>query len=57
MKIVQQIWDKKKLEEVKEVLRCQSYRDLFLLEKGINTDLRISGLLKLYVNNVKESYI
>lgn len=54
MKFVQPIRDKKKLEEVKEVLRRQSYRDLFLFEMGINTGLRISDLLKLHVNDVKE---
>ncbi|KAA0776189.1 MULTISPECIES: tyrosine-type recombinase/integrase [Bacillus cereus group] len=53
MKFVQPIRDKKKLEEVKEVLRRQSYRDLFLFEMGINTALREK--INEYVNGMKET--
>lgn len=53
MKFVQPIRDKKKLEQLKEILKRQSYRDWFLFTMGINTGLRISDLLPLKVSDVK----
>lgn len=53
MEFVQPIRDKKKLEEIKVVLKKQSFRDWFLFMMGINTGLRISDLLPLKVEDVK----
>lgn len=53
MEFVQPIRDKRKLEEIKVVLKKQSLRDWFLFIMGINTGLRISDLLKLKVEDVR----
>jgi|SRR5690625_3047076 len=53
MKIVQPIRDKKKIGEVKQILKHESYRNYFLFVMGINTGLRISDLLPLQVQDVR----
>lgn len=53
MQYVQPIRDKKKIEEIKAVLKENGTRDLLLFSMGINTGLRISDLLKLRVIDVK----
>lgn len=53
MQYVQPIRDKKKIEEIKAVLKENGTRDLLLFSMGINTGLRISDLLKLKVIDVK----
>lgn len=53
MEFVQPIRSVKKLEEMKKVLRCRSERDWFLMVMGINVGLRISDLLPLKVNDVR----
>ena len=51
MKFVEPIRDRKKITQIKNLLRGQHrYRDLLLFVVGINTALRISDLLKLRVN-------
>jgi integrase len=51
MKFVESIRDRKKITQIKNLLRGQDrYRDLLLFVVGINTALRISDLLKLQVN-------
>lgn len=53
MNEVQSIRDKKKIEEMKIELLKSSYRNFLLFVIGINTGLRISDLLKLIVEDVK----
>lgn len=53
MKVVQPIRDKEKIEEIKRILRHESYRNYFLFVMGINTGLRISDLLSLRVKDVR----
>lgn len=53
MNYVQPIRDPQKLQEVKAILKRQSYRDYFLFSLGINTGLRISDILPLKVKDVK----
>ncbi|WP_338754875.1 site-specific integrase [Bacillus sp. FJAT-52991] len=53
MNEVQPIRSKEKIEEVKLVLKHDSYRDYFLFVMGINTGLRISDLLPLQVKDVR----
>ncbi|MFC2053007.1 tyrosine-type recombinase/integrase [Chloroflexota bacterium] len=51
MKFVEPIRDRKKIAQIKNLLRGQNrYRDLLLFVVGINTALRISDLLKLRIN-------
>lgn len=54
MKFVQPIRDEKKIEEMKNLLKKQNYRNYFLFVFGINTGLRISDMLKLKVADVKD---
>ncbi|PFN09327.1 site-specific integrase [Bacillus cereus] len=54
MELVQPIRDKNKIAEIKDILRRQSLRDWFLFVAGINTGLRISDLLQLKVNDVRD---
>jgi integrase len=54
MKLVQPIRDKAKIEEIKSILKRQSYRDWFMFVMGLNTGLRISDLLILKVSDVKD---
>ncbi len=53
MQYVQPIRDKKKIEEIKAILKENGTRDLLLFSMGINTGLRISDLLNLKVIDVK----
>lgn len=53
MNFVQPIRDIEKIEEIKTILKRQSYRNYFLFVLGINTGLRISDILKLKVSDVK----
>lgn len=53
MNYVQPIRNLEKLEEIKNILKKQSFRNYFLFVLGINTGLRISDLLKLKVSDVK----
>lgn len=58
MNLVQPIRDLAKIEEVKSILKRNSYRDYFLFVFGINTGLRISDILPLKVRDVKgQDYI
>ena len=51
MKFVEPIRDRKKIAQIKNLLRGQHrYRDLLLFVIGINTALRISDLLQLQLN-------
>lgn len=54
MKEVQPIRDRNKIEEMKTELLKQGYRDYMMFVLGINTGLRISDLLKLKVEDVKD---
>ncbi|KAA3642045.1 MAG: site-specific integrase [Chloroflexi bacterium] len=52
MNYVEPIRDKKKIAQIKNLLRGQNrYRDLLLFVLGINTALRISDLLQLKINH------
>ena len=53
MNFVQPIRDKEKLEEMKEELRKSGTRDYMLFYTGINTGLRISDLLKLNRDDIR----
>jgi integrase len=53
MNFVEPIRDKAKLEELKALLKKQSARNGFLLMFGINTGLRISDILPLKVEDVR----
>ena len=53
MKHVQPIRDLSKIEEMKNILKRQCYRNYFLFTLGINIGLRISDILKLRVKDVK----
>ena len=55
MKEVQPIRDRKKISAIKGNLKRSSPRDFLLFTLGINTGLRISDILKLKVEDVKES--
>ena len=51
MKFVDPIRDRKKITQIKNLLRGQGrYRDLLLFVVGINTALRISDLLRMQLN-------
>lgn len=54
---VQPIRDLNKLEEMKEQLKLNNYRDYFLFIFGINSGLRISDILKLKVEDVQGEYL
>jgi len=53
MNKVEPIRDKRKIAEFKNILRQQSYRNYILFVLGINTGLRISDMLKLKVEDVR----
>ena len=55
MKTVQPIRDKSKIRAIKGNLKKRDPRDFLLFTLGINTGLRISDILKLKVEDVKES--
>lgn len=54
MNSVNPIRDPEKIEEMKKILRKQSYRNYFLFVAGINVGLRIGDLLPLKVGDVRE---
>lgn len=54
MNEVQPIRTNEKIEEIKNYLIHDSYRDYFLFVMGINTGLRISDLLPLQVKDVRK---
>lgn len=54
MEFVQPIRDKKIIDQVKNILLKNGYRDYLLFVAGINTGLRISDLLKLRVEDVQD---
>jgi integrase len=56
MKKVNPIREKKKIKEMKGVLKRHNFRDYILFELGINSGLRISDLLKIKVKDVKNTY-
>jgi len=53
MKYVQPIRDKNKIEQMKNELLKDGYRNYLLFVLGINTGLRISDILKLKVKDVR----
>jgi len=55
MKTVQPIRDKSKIRAIKGNLKKRDPRDFLLFTLGINTGLRISDILNLKVEDVKES--
>ena len=55
IEFVQPIRDLKKIETIKKLLRQQNLRDYCLFVVGINSELRISDLLKLRVLDVYEN--
>ncbi|PUB08155.1 site-specific integrase [Paenisporosarcina sp. OV554] len=54
MKLVQPIRDKEKIAKIKDILQGTSTRDWFMFVMGINTGLRISDMLQLKVEDVKD---
>lgn len=54
MEFVQPIRDKKHLENMKRYLKEKNVRDYVLFVLGINSGLRISDLLKLTIEQVKD---
>ncbi|NLB49178.1 MAG: site-specific integrase [Erysipelotrichia bacterium] len=55
LKVVQPIRDKKKIEDMKKILKAGSLRDYCLFVMGINSGLRISDLLALKISDVAEN--
>lgn len=53
MNKVDPIRDLEKVKKMKSILKKQNFRDYILFELGINSGLRISDLLKLKVEDVK----
>lgn len=56
MNFVQPIRDKKKLEEMKDELRKSGTRNYLLFYTGINTGLRISDIIKLKYDDIRDEY-
>lgn len=54
MNLVQPIRSKDQIQEIKDELKKNGYRDYLLFTGGINTGLRISDLLKLKVSDVRD---
>jgi integrase len=52
MEFVQPIRDKKKIQQLKAILKGRNYRDYALFILGINLGLRVSDLLGLKVSHV-----
>ncbi|NLV23124.1 MAG: site-specific integrase [Syntrophomonadaceae bacterium] len=52
MNTVEAIKDKRKIEDMKKVLKAHNHRDYLLFVLGINTGLRISDLLQLTLGDV-----
>ena len=56
MNFVQPIRDKEKLEQMKEELRKQGSRNFLLFYTGINTGLRVSDVVSLNYNDIRDNY-
>jgi integrase len=54
MEFVEPIRDKEKIEEMKDLLKRESYRDWFLFVFGINSGLRIGDILPLRVKDIRD---
>ncbi len=54
MELVQPIRDRETIQQVKDILKRNGYRDYLLFVAGINTGLRISDLLTLKVLDVRD---
>jgi len=54
MEYVEPIRDKKKIDDMKKILRATNLRDYCLFTLGINSGLRISDLLNLIVKDVMD---
>jgi len=54
MELVQPVRDKEKIQEIKDILKRNGYRDFLLFTAGVNTGLRISDLLKLKVSDIRD---
>lgn len=57
MNVVQPIRDYEKLESIKRKLKVRSQRDYILLMTGLYTALRISDILRIRVEDVKNEYL
>ena len=55
MEFVQPIRDRKKIDRIKRLLKAESLRDYALFTLGINSGLRVSDLLSLRVEDVRDS--
>ena len=55
MNCVEQIRDLEKLEEIKEELKKNGTRDYLMFLTGINSGMRVSDIVKLNVNDVRNS--
>ena len=53
MKFVEPIRDKRKIKQVKSILKKTGFRNYLMFLLGINSGLRISDILKLKVKDVK----
>ena len=54
MNVVEPIRSKKELKQVESILKKQNYRDLLLFVLGTNSGLRISDILSLNVEDVRD---
>lgn len=54
MNSVNPIRDQEKIEQMKKILREQSFRNYFLFVSGINIGIRVGDLLRLRVEDVRE---
>lgn len=54
MQFVQPIRDRKKIDQIKKLLKAQNHRDYVLFVLGINSGLRVSDLLNLKVSDVRD---
>ena len=54
MNAVEPIRDTEKIKEIKEDLLKQSYRNYMMFLVGINTGLRVSDLLRLKVDDIRD---
>ncbi len=55
MQFVQPIRDRKKIDQIKTLLKAQNHRDYVLFVLGINSGLRVSDLLSLKVSDVRNA--
>lgn len=53
MNTVQPIRDRKKLEEIKEELKKKGTRDYLMFLTGINSGMRVSDIVKLNCDDVR----